>query len=104
MEAGWLARSKGYWSPTREDWFEAVARDCGGCLAIVTPSQTVSGKRIPDPTEVMDVVAIQKGSTDPDRVIVLTAHIDSRVSDVMNATADARFCRKGKILPGGLMR
>ncbi len=74
------------WTKAR---FEAISRDCGGCLSIVTPSQTVSGKRIPTPTEVMDVVAIQKGSTEPDRVIVLTAHIDSRVSDVMNASADA---------------
>lgn len=74
------------WARSR---FEAISRDCGGCLSIVTPSQTVTGKRIPDPAEVMDVVAIQKGSTDPDRVIVLTAHIDSRVTDVMNATADA---------------
>ena len=32
MEAGWLAQSKGYWSPTREDWFEAVARDVDGGL------------------------------------------------------------------------
>jgi Zn-dependent M28 family amino/carboxypeptidase len=74
------------WAKAR---FEVIAKDCGGCLSIVTPSQTVSGNRIPAPVEVQDVVAIQKGSTDPDRVIVLTAHIDSRVSEVMNATADA---------------
>jgi len=37
----------------------------------------------------MDVVAIQNGVSDPGRVIILTAHIDSRVTDVMNATADA---------------
>ena len=74
------------WAKSR---FEAISKDCGGCLSIVTPSQTVTGKRIPAPTEVMDVVAIQKGMSDPDRVIVLTAHIDSRVTDVMNATADA---------------
>jgi len=74
------------WTQAR---FAAISKDCGGCLSVVTPGQTVSGKRIPDPVEVIDVVAIQKGSTDPDRVIVLTAHIDSRVSDVMNAAADA---------------
>jgi Zn-dependent M28 family amino/carboxypeptidase len=34
-------------------------------------------------------VAIQRGSSDPDRVIVLTGHIDSRVSDPLNATSDA---------------
>jgi len=69
--------------------FEKIGRDCGGCLSIVTPSQTVNGSRLPKPAEIVDVVAIQKGTSDPERVIVLTGHIDSRVTDVMNATADA---------------
>jgi len=69
--------------------FERIGRDCGGCLTVVMPSQTVTGEGVPKPAEIVDVVAIQKGSTDPDRVIVLTGHIDSRVSDIMNATADA---------------
>jgi Zn-dependent M28 family amino/carboxypeptidase len=37
----------------------------------------------------MDVVAIQRGTSDPDRVIVITGHLDSRRSDVMDATGDA---------------
>ena len=74
------------WTKAR---FAAISHDCGDCLNIVTPAQTVSGARITTPVEIMDVVAVQKGSGDPDRVIVLTAHIDSRVTDVMNATADA---------------
>jgi Zn-dependent M28 family amino/carboxypeptidase len=74
------------WAQSR---FEQIGRDCGGCLTVVTPSQTVTGEGVPKPAEIVDVVAIQKGSTDPDRVIVLTGHIDSRVSDIMNATADA---------------
>lgn len=69
--------------------FEAMSKDCGGCLTIETPSQVVTNKRIPNPTEVMDVLAIQRGTTDPDRVIVISGHVDSRVSDVMNSTADA---------------
>ena len=69
--------------------FEAIAKDCGGCIEVVTPSQMFSGKRAPRPTEVMDVVAIKRGSTDPERVIVITGHLDSRVSDVMNTTSDA---------------
>lgn len=69
--------------------FEAISHDCGGCLEIVTPSQVVTGKRIPSPTEVMDIVAIKRGSGDPQRVIVMSGHLDSRVSDVMNATSDA---------------
>jgi hypothetical protein len=69
--------------------FEAISRDCGGCLQVVTPAQTVTGPRVPQPTEVMDIVAVQRGTDDPDRVIVITGHLDSRVSDVMNATSDA---------------
>lgn len=74
------------WAQVR---LERIGRDCGGCLAIVTPSQTVTGTRVPKPTEIVDVVAVQRGTTDPERVIVLTGHIDSRVTDILNATADA---------------
>src|ERR1700691_453333 len=74
------------WAQAR---FEKIGRDCGGCLEIVTPAQTVTGTRVPKPAEIVDVVAIQKGTADPERVIVLTGHIDSRVTDIMNATADA---------------
>jgi hypothetical protein len=74
------------WAKAR---FNQIGHDCGGCLEVVTPSQTFTGKRVPQPTAVTDVVAIQRGTTDPDRVIVITGHIDSRVTDVMNATTDA---------------
>jgi Zn-dependent M28 family amino/carboxypeptidase len=74
------------WAQSR---FVEISRECGGCLTIVTPSQTVTGSRVPKPAEIVDVVAIQKGSVDPERVIILTGHIDSRVTDPMNATADA---------------
>ncbi|MBD8871418.1 M20/M25/M40 family metallo-hydrolase [Rhodanobacter sp. DHB23] len=69
--------------------FEAISRDCGDCLDVVTPTQAFTGKRVPRPTEVMDVVAIKRGSTDPQRVIVITGHLDSRVSDVMDSRSDA---------------
>jgi acetylornithine deacetylase/succinyl-diaminopimelate desuccinylase-like protein len=72
-----------------ENEFEAMARACGGCLTVVRTGDTVTGRRIPNPTLVENVVAIQRGTSDPDRVIVITGHIDSRVTDVMNATADA---------------
>jgi Zn-dependent M28 family amino/carboxypeptidase len=74
------------WAQSR---FEQISRDCGGCLTVVTPSQILSGARVPTPTEFRDVVAIQRGSTDPERVIILTGHLDSRVSDVMNSQSDA---------------
>jgi len=69
--------------------FEAISKDCGGCLEIVTPSKVVTGPRIPQPTEVVDIVAIQRGSADPNRVILVTGHLDSRASDIMDFTIDA---------------
>jgi hypothetical protein len=70
--------------------FQAISRDCGGCLEVILPAETVTAlPRIPNPTEVVNVVAIQRGTTDPDRVILISGHLDSRVTDVMNATDDA---------------
>src|SRR5690606_13327771 len=60
-----------------------------GCLQVVTPAQTFTGKRAPQSVEVMDVVAIKRGRHDPQRVIVITGHLDSRVNDVMDVTSDA---------------
>jgi hypothetical protein len=70
--------------------FERFSADCGGCLEVVTPSQVFTGKRTPkEGVEVMDVVAIQRGTRDPDRVVVITGHLDSRCSDVMDTQCDA---------------
>jgi hypothetical protein len=69
--------------------FQKISADCGQCLDVQMPSSTVSGNRIPVPTELADVIAIQRGTIDPNRVILIMGHIDSRVTDVMNATADA---------------
>jgi Zn-dependent M28 family amino/carboxypeptidase len=69
--------------------FASISKDCGGCLTVETPSEMFTGRRVPNPTEVMDIVAIQKGTTDPNRVIVISGHMDSRVTDVQNFTSDA---------------
>jgi len=70
--------------------FQRFSADCGGCLEVVTPSQVFTGKRMPaGGAEVMDVVAIQRGTSDPDRVVVITGHLDSRCSDVMDIECDA---------------
>jgi hypothetical protein len=69
--------------------FEAIGGLCGGCLEVVTPDHTVTGERVPKPTVVQDVVAIQRGTTDPGRVVIISGHIDSRISDPLDATHDA---------------
>jgi Zn-dependent M28 family amino/carboxypeptidase len=71
-----------------ESEFRRFARACGGCLQVVRTGDTISGHpRIPNPTLVENVVAIQRGTERPNQVVIITGHIDSRVSDVMNATA-----------------
>lgn len=73
-----------------ESEFRAMSQQCGGCLEIATPSETISGtERLPGPTEVVDVLAIQRGTTDPTRVIVISGHLDSRITDVMDARSNA---------------
>ena len=69
--------------------FEAISGQCGGCLTIMTPADKVSGNRIPQPVEIVNVLAVQKGTTDPNRVVIISGHIDSRVTDVMDADHDA---------------
>ena len=70
--------------------FERISEACGGCLEVMYVSDTISGEtRIPDPVEVKSVIAIQRGNTDPNRYVMMSGDIDSRVSDVMDYTSDA---------------
>jgi hypothetical protein len=69
--------------------FQRYSSACGNCLTIVDPSETFTGERIPKPTRVRDMVAIQRGTERPNDVVIIQGHIDSRVTDVMNATSDA---------------
>lgn len=85
-------------SPTRgigaaRRWAEAEFRDisrlCSGCLTIQLPEEIIQGNRVPVPTRLVNVLAIQPGTERPDEVVIISAHIDSRVSDPMDATSDA---------------
>lgn len=70
--------------------FERISAQCGGCLSVYFQAQTIAGeKRIPEPVEVVSVIAVQRGTTDPNRYAIMSGDIDSRVSDVMDATSDA---------------
>ena len=44
---------------------------------------------IPVPTTITNVIATLKGTASPERFYVITGHLDSRVSDVLNFTDDA---------------
>ena len=86
-------------NPTRgigaaRDWifaeFEKISRDCGGCLEV--EKQTFlqpKAARIPEPTNLTNVVATLKGATDPERIYVVSGHYDSMCSSPTDAKCDA---------------
>jgi len=65
-----------------------IADACGGCITVANIANTFTGPRAPNGVEIVDVLGFQQG-LDPKRVIIVGAHIDSRVTDVMDATHDA---------------
>lgn len=70
--------------------FDAISEACGGCLNVYYQSAVVEGeRRIPNATEVVNVIAIQTGQTDPNRYVIMSGDIDSRVSDVMDFISDS---------------
>ena len=69
--------------------FSSISKDCGDRLQIETPSRIMTAERLAGPTEVVNVLAILPGTTDPGRVIVMSGHYDSRVTDAKNFTSDA---------------
>jgi hypothetical protein len=72
-----------------KDEFAKINAQCGNCLEIETTAENFTGSRVPTSTPMMDVLAIQRGQSDPGRVIIIAAHLDSRNSDPMDAVNDA---------------
>src|SRR5690606_4535238 len=70
--------------------FERISAQCGGCLEVVDVAGTISGEdRIPEATEVVSVLAIERGTRAPARHVIMSGDVDTRVSDVMDATSDS---------------
>ncbi len=71
--------------------FQKISRDCGGCLQV--EKQTFvqpKANRIPQPTKLTNVFAMLKGTTNADRVYVVSGHYDSMCNlNAMDATCDA---------------
>lgn len=68
--------------------FDRISRDCGGCLEVFYQAKvdTVRGGGV---VNVVNVVAIQRGTTHPDRYVIMTGDIDSRASNGNDGTSDA---------------
>ncbi|MEM6770868.1 MAG: M28 family peptidase, partial [Bacteroidota bacterium] len=72
--------------------FERISKACGGCLEVFYQRNLVpagESRRIPEPTWVVNVIAIQRGTADPDRMIMMSGDIDSRISDPLNGTDES---------------
>ena len=67
---------------------DRIGAACGDCIQVARIGRSFTGPRAPNGVEVVNVLGFQQGE-DPKRVIIVQGHIDSRVSDVMDATSDA---------------
>lgn len=65
-----------------------IGAACGGCITTSTIERVFTNARAPNGARVVNVLAVQQGR-DPNRVVIVQGHIDSRVSDPMNFTSDA---------------
>ncbi len=75
-----------------KDEFEKTSKACNGCLEVFYQKDLVKkgeNPRIVNDVWVVNVVAIQKGRKFPDRYIIMSGDIDSRVSDPANYTDDS---------------
>lgn len=70
-----------------QEQFGRYSAACGECLVLGRTSDIFTGERLAGPTRITDVFAIQKGTERPNDVVIITGHIDSRVTDIMNANA-----------------
>jgi len=70
--------------------FDRISEACGGCLEVFYVSEIFpEGGRLSAPTNVVNVIALQRGTAEPQRVVMMSGDIDSRISDVMNAVDSA---------------
>src|SRR5712671_1710905 len=72
------------------DQMQSFAAASGGRMTVQkqTFTQPVASN-IPVPTTITNVIATLKGTASPERFYVITGHLDSRVTDVLNFTSDA---------------
>ena len=72
--------------------FEKISGDCNDCLEVFYQKNLIpkgDNARIVKDVEVVNVVAIQRGTKFPNRFIIMSGDIDSRVSDPTNYTSDS---------------
>ena len=72
--------------------FEKTSQACNGCLSVIYQKDLVkkgANQRIVKDVYIVNVLAIQKGTKYPNRYIIMSGDIDSRVSDPTNFTDES---------------
>jgi Zn-dependent M28 family amino/carboxypeptidase len=72
--------------------FETISMACNDCLDVFYQKDFVekgTGPRIVKDVWVVNVLAVQRGTKYPNRYIIMSGDIDSRVSDPLNFTSDS---------------
>ena len=72
--------------------FDKISASCGNCLEVSYQRSLVpaeGNRRFDKDTWVVNVVAIQRGSENPNRYIIMSGDIDSRISDPLDGTNDS---------------
>lgn len=72
--------------------FETISKECGDCLNVLYQKDLVkngTNNRIVKDVWVVNVLAIQRGTKYPNRYVIMSGDIDSRVSDPNDYTSDA---------------
>ncbi len=69
--------------------FEKISKDCNNCMDVQFQKNLVpaDNRRIIKDTWVVNVLAIQKGTKYPNRYVIMSGDIDSRVTDPNNFTS-----------------
>jgi hypothetical protein len=75
------------WVTQQMDAFAATSS--GNMTVLQQTFVQPAGPRIPVPTSITNVIATLKGTASPERFYVVTGHLDSRVTDVLDSTSDA---------------
>lgn len=71
--------------------FETISKACNNCLDVSFQGNLVkkNNRRIFKDVRIVNVMAVQRGSKFPNRYVIMSGDIDSRVTDPNNATSDA---------------
>lgn len=89
-----LSKTRGIGAARRwiKSEFERISQDCNGCLEVSTQRTLEKARektRIVKDVEIVNVLAIKRGTKYPNRYVIMAGDIDSRISDPVNYTDDS---------------